>query len=407
MEEENIMKVWHVQRLLLIILLLFLGVYKKDLYGNDQGKLKLLFFLRHPSDIGARAFIRDQIAGFIERGHDVWITYYEKKYLNTTSFKLSVAFIEKNKLSEKFFYYNTILNQSKDYRTYDVIICHSGSDYAHHVLNLLKQKKLFGQLVAFFRGWDLIWRIKENVAKYAQLFREGDLFLSVCEYLKGYAIRLGCPAEKILIQRSGINCEKFKYKDHSFSSDSQINLITVSGGGGIRKGVAYMVQAAAHIIKKYPNVKFIIVGRHEAQRLIKKLPAPVSNNIIDLGWQAHDKLPEILEQAHIFMAASITDTQGRQEGIPTALKEAMACGLPVVSTFHAGIPELIEEGESGLLVNERDVKGLAEKIEYLINNPELCLKMGQEARRVIEIEHNISIENDNFEKIILNLVGNS
>ena len=67
----------------------------------------------------------------------------------------------------------------------------------------------------------------------------------------------------------------------------------------------------------------------------------------------------------------MTSQNGDSEGIPGAIVEALACGLPVLSTRHSGIPEVVQDGESGLLVPERDVNALAEKLEYLIEHPDL------------------------------------
>ena len=77
------------------------------------------------------------------------------------------------------------------------------------------------------------------------------------------------------------------------------------------------------------------------------------------------------------------------EGTPVVLMEAQACGLPVVSTYHSGIPEVVKDGESGFLVPEKDVDALAEKMEYLINHPELWPKMGEAGRKHIERNYNI------------------
>ena len=100
----------------------------------------------------------------------------------------------------------------------------------------------------------------------------------------------------------------------------------------------------------------------------------------------HKELPKILGKAHIFILASVTASSSNEEGIPNALKEAMATGLPVVSTYHAGIPELVEDGVTGFLVPERNVDLLADKLEYLITHPERWLKMGREGRKKMRYE---------------------
>ena len=88
--------------------------------------------------------------------------------------------------------------------------------------------------------------------------------------------------------------------------------------------------------------------------------------------------------SHIFLCPSVKAEDGDEEGIPNSLKEAMAVGLPVVATFHSGIPELVEDGVSGFLVQERNDSTLADKIKALVDSPETRIEMGRQGRRKIE-----------------------
>jgi colanic acid/amylovoran biosynthesis glycosyltransferase len=97
----------------------------------------------------------------------------------------------------------------------------------------------------------------------------------------------------------------------------------------------------------------------------------------------------MMESSHILLAPSVTAGDGDEEGIPNVVKEAMAVGLPVVSTVHAGIPELVVDGESGFLVPERSVDDLAERIMYLCDHPEIWPQMSRAARRKVETEFDI------------------
>ena len=87
--------------------------------------------------------------------------------------------------------------------------------------------------------------------------------------------------------------------------------------------------------------------------------------------------------------------------------EAQATGLPVVSTFHSGIPEIVENGKSGFLVQERDVNTLAEKIDFLIQHPELREEMGRYGRKFVEQKFDIKKLNKRLVEIYSNLLGNS
>lgn len=95
----------------------------------------------------------------------------------------------------------------------------------------------------------------------------------------------------------------------------------------------------------------------------------------------------------------MTGKGGDQEGIPVVLMEAMARGLPVISTYHSGIPELVQDGISGFLLRERDVGGLAEKLEHLITHPEMRDQMGAEGRKYVEENYNIDKLNNRLVEI--------
>jgi len=112
-----------------------------------------------------------------------------------------------------------------------------------------------------------------------------------------------------------------------------------------------------------------------------------------------------LDDSNIFVLPSITTRDGDQEGIPNAIKEAMARGLPVVSTYHAGIPELIEDGISGFLVPECNEKALAEKIEYVISHPEIWQSIEEAGRKKIEEEYDKEKINDRLIEIFNQLVA--
>jgi colanic acid/amylovoran biosynthesis glycosyltransferase len=96
-----------------------------------------------------------------------------------------------------------------------------------------------------------------------------------------------------------------------------------------------------------------------------------------------------MKKTHIYILASVTAQDGNQEGIPVSLMEAMATGLPVISTRHSGIPELVQDGISGFLVPERNVDSLVSKCEYLITHPEQRVEMGRAGREFVEENFNI------------------
>lgn len=143
--------------------------------------------------------------------------------------------------------------------------------------------------------------------------------------------------------------------------------------------------------------------RTQLEELIQKLG--VASQVELLGWKQQTEVKEILDRADIFLAPSVTSKQGSQEGIPVALMEAMAMGLPVLSTLHTGIPELVENNVSGFLVPERDVDALAQKLRYLIEHPQLWGQMGKAGHTFVQEDYNIDKLNRQLIKIFEQLVN--
>ncbi|MCL6432121.1 MAG: glycosyltransferase, partial [Anaerolineae bacterium] len=103
-----------------------------------------------------------------------------------------------------------------------------------------------------------------------------------------------------------------------------------------------------------------------------------------LGWQPRDVVLAEMLRAHIYMQPSVTAADGDVEGIPLALVEAQATGLPVIATWHSGIPEVVSDGRSGYLVSERNAHGLAERLWQLAEHPERWRSFGRAGREVAE-----------------------
>ena len=112
-----------------------------------------------------------------------------------------------------------------------------------------------------------------------------------------------------------------------------------------------------------------------------------------------------MSQACAFVQHSVTTTYGDMEGMPNSILEAGAAALPVISTRHAGIPTAVIEGETGFLVEERNVEGMAEKMCVLLKNPKLCRTMGAKAREHIWQHYQIDRHIQRLQEVINNARG--
>ena len=138
------------------------------------------------------------------------------------------------------------------------------------------------------------------------------------------------------------------------------------------------------------------------KKLIKRLH--VEKNIKLEGWHTHDEYIAILDKAHIFIAPSITAENKDQEGIANVLKEAMAMGLLVIATNHAGNAELITHTVSGFLVSERSSDQISKTIEHILDNQETWTGIQLAAALKIKEEFEKESENDKLEAILQKLL---
>ena len=283
---------------------------------------------------------------------------------------------------------------------YDIIHCHFGP--SGNLAVLLKEVgAIRGKVITAFHGYDLSSYIGKNGNRvYEKLFKKGDLFLPISRRWKKKLINLGCPKGKILVHRMGIDVGRLGFLQRKIRKNGKINILSVARLVE-KKGMHYGIETVAKIVKRYPFVQYEIAGDGPLKRdlvgLINKLD--INENVKLLGWKQQNEISELMSHADILLAPSVTGKEGDQEGIPVVLMEAMARGLPVISTYHSGIPELVQDGKSGFLVHERDVDGLAEKLEHLITHPEMRDQMGAEGRKYVEENYNIDKLNDRLVEI--------
>lgn len=261
------------------------------------------------------------------------------------------------------------------------------------------------KIVTSIRGYDVTVFLKNNPGIYHELFREGDLFLPVCEFLKERLIQEGCEEKKIVVHYSGIDCSKFEYVQRQRVLGEPIKVLTIARLVE-KKGVAFAIDAVSRLLSKGEKIEYTVVGdgmlREKLQQLIEDMG--IERQVKLLGWKTHEEVRMLLEESHVLVAPSLTSGSGDQEGIPNAIKEAMASGLPVISTFHSGIPELVTDGVSGFLVPERDAASLADSLAYLISHPEICNEMGKAGRMQVEQKFDTHRLNKELEELYLKLM---
>jgi colanic acid/amylovoran biosynthesis glycosyltransferase len=255
-----------------------------------------------------------------------------------------------------------------------------------------------GRLVTSFRGADVTRYVKSRgEGVYRGLLRRGDLFMPVSQDFARRIERMGADPRKVVVHRTGIDLRLFAYRSRAAGS-TPLHLVTVARLVE-KKGIEYVVRAVARLAAEGADVRYTIVGdgvlRESLARLAGELG--VSECVHLAGWRPQREVRDIMDRADVLVAPSVTAASGDQEGIPNAVKEGMALGLPVVSTQHSGIPELVEDGVSGFLVPERDDHALAASIRTIRDSADLRRSMGRAGRTRVEREYDIERLNDALE----------
>jgi colanic acid/amylovoran biosynthesis glycosyltransferase len=361
----------------------------------------------------SQRFVLDQILGLLNRGHEVDIycmkrgslaemhaEVFEYRLMDRTrilfkGFPQALSWVKRLGLPTPFL----------RPESYDIIHGQFGPDGLRGLF-LRDGGRFSGKLVVSFRGHDVSkYPAGSNRRVYDQLFERGDLFLAVCQHIKNRLIELGCNEQKILVHRTGINCSKLRFAARQLDQTREIRLITIARLVE-KKGLEYAIRAVAKLVSRWSHLRYTIIGdgvlRKDLQRLIHHLG--LTGTVRLLGWKSHQEAIETLDRSHISLNPSMTAEDGNQEGIPNALKEAMALGLPVIATKHAGIPELITDGVSGFLVPERDVEALVERVGYLIDHPEVWPELARAGRAVVEQHYDIAKLNDQLVEIYRQLL---
>jgi colanic acid/amylovoran biosynthesis glycosyltransferase len=234
------------------------------------------------------------------------------------------------------------------------------------------------------------------------IFDRLDCFLAMTHDMRGDMIALGCPQEKIRVHYSGSDTRRFRWSERPYERDGPLDILCC-GRLHEAKG-QHLVLAALRRVERRGRDDFrvTIVGDGPARPRLEQLVA-------EYGWAGRvtfvghvpygsDALVEHFHSADLFAHPSIT-VGGLKEGIPGTIVEAMACGLPVVATYHAGIPAVIDPGVHGLLVHEHDGDALANALDALLTDPALRRRLGVAAAERAAVELDLSTRTIELERL--------
>jgi colanic acid/amylovoran biosynthesis glycosyltransferase len=248
-------------------------------------------------------------------------------------------------------------------------------------------RQLFGApLVVSFHGYDFAWWPRTHGADcYRRLWDVLDCATVNSSYTAARVRELGCPPDKLRALPVGLDPGEFAFRERTRRADGTVHVLTVARLVE-KKGLEYCLRGIAAVRSKFPGILYTIVGdgplRAGLENLVRDLS--LSEHVSFVGSKDAASVTRLMQDADIFLLASVTASNGDQEGQGLVLQEAQASGMPVIATRHGPFAEGVLDGESAILIPERDPESLADALLALVTHPERWADMGRKGRRFVE-----------------------
>ena len=356
----------------------------------------VLHFVRKDSQLKA-SFINNQISHHVD--FNPFIVFREKRSIpfdggfaafNLNEFQfLDISYGESKTEKLRYKTIKTIserqINQILNYiEQHKISICHFhyGTDCGAYAPLL---KRLTIPSVVSFYGYDCS-SFPNRFLGYGKVYLKNRVFnhitkvLAMSPDMKTDLITAGCPEEKIIVHYYGTDVNKFYSDNKQFTEKAKITILNLCSLVP-QKGQLFLLKSIAEIVNQgVTSFRLKIVGTGELEKELKEFvnKHKLTEYVQFVGAITYGGTEMINEyhSADVFVHPSVIAPNGDKEGIPGTIVEAMSAAIPVITTYHAGIPFIIEHNVTGILVKEHDVKSLTEELITLIQNVETRRNIG-------------------------------
>ena len=260
-----------------------------------------------------------------------------------------------------------------------------------HLLPMLRRARL--PVIVSFHGADAGVDLDKpaHIKPLLEVFTLATLILARSQAIATNLASLGCPPEKIRLHRTGIPLDRFPFAQRRPPGDGKWQLFQACRLIP-KKGTETTLRAFARFLESYPRSRLTIAGEGPLAESLETLAGKlrIGSKVSFPGFVSQAKLRDLLYGAHLFLQPSVTGPDGDREGVPNAILEAMATGLPAAATLHGGIAEAVQDGETGLLVPEHAEAELAAAMIRLASEPALYAGMSANAARSVATNWDIN-----------------
>ena len=226
-------------------------------------------------------------------------------------------------------------------------------------------------MIVHFHGYDAsTFKVIEKCNNYKEVFNYASKVIVVSKKMEQMILKLDCLKEKLVYNVYGPRSEFDKVKP-TYSKKQFIGI-----GRFIDKKAPYLtILAFKKVLEKQPDAKLLLAGDGALFNTCKNLinHYKLEANVELLGVISSEQYRKYLSESLAFVQHSIRSIIGDMEGTPLAILEASSAGLPVISTLHAGIPDVIQDGKTGLLCREHDVEAMACNMLKILDDTSLAI----------------------------------
>jgi len=340
---------------------------------QNKKPVKVLHFIDHMGAGGAQVLLNSLLPALKDYGFNVQLVVLGKEAFNAEVVKESGIAVTMLNLS-KYSFLKARAKINQVIANFQPTIVHTHLDKANFLVAPLAQKAKVPIVIKHDHSsaWPSLKTYFFSRWLMEKIFSANSYVIAVSRTVRQFNLAIGIEDKRITVIQNGIDLKKFPFKTFQLTAAPIIGYV---GRFHFKKGVKYLIKAAPFVLHKHPQANFVLVGDGPEKESLKKLSKKlgIQDKVIFLGKQKN--VAQFYHQFTVFVMPSLYDA------CPLALMEAMASGCPVIGTSTGGVKEIITPGVDGLLVKTKDYKGLAEKILYLISNPETAKQLAKNAHK--------------------------